>query len=86
MRDKATPYAYRTGIIEELLRHGVRPTPSTPPERVRDHLNDLYRHQIRRLKAQLLVGTFPEREYSARVAALRRRYPLLTVPLRFWTN
>lgn len=80
------PVRYRPEVLEALLAHGVRPTPDTPPARVKDLLNDLYRHELRRLRARLLAGAFPRREYAGLVAGLRRRYPLLSLPLRLWTE
>jgi hypothetical protein len=69
-----------------LLRHGVRPTSRTPPARVHAYLNDLYRFELRRLRARLLRGEFPKREYAARVIDLRKRYPLLSLTTRAWTE
>ena len=47
-------------------------------------MNDLYRYELRRLRAALLAGAFPKPEYYGRVVALRRRYPLLSVKPRQW--
>lgn len=79
-------YRYRPGVLAALLAHGVRPTPATPPGLVRDYLNDLYRFQLRRLRAQLVRGDFPKRQYAGRVTELRLRYPLLSLPLQAWTE
>lgn len=80
------PHRYRAPVLEALLEHGLRPTPLTPPSLVRELLDDMYRFEIRRLRARLLRGDFPKREYSNRVVALRRRYPLLSLPLVNWTE
>jgi hypothetical protein len=78
-------YEYRPEVLDALVSYGVRPRPSTPPARVRDFLNDLYRYEIRRLKRRLLCGDFPQGEYSGRVVELRRRYSILSLPLQYWT-
>ena len=79
-------FHYRPAILTELLRHGVRPTERTPPALVRAYLNDLYRYELRRPRADLLAGRIPKPQYSSRVVALRERYPLLSLPARFWTE
>lgn len=78
-------FNYRPDVLAALLAHGVRPTASTRPALVREYLNDLYRHELRRLRARLLAGDFPKPEYAARVIDLRRRYPLLSLPVSMWT-
>ena len=62
------------------------PTGETDPQMVRDFLSALYRFEIRRLKARLLAGEFPQQEYAARVRLLRRGYVLLSIPLETWTR
>jgi hypothetical protein len=79
-------YCYRPDVLEQLLRHGVRPTPRTPPELVRDFVRDLYKYEIRRLRERYLRQEFPKAEYAARVDALRRMYPVLALqPHEFLT-
>ena len=80
------PYRYLPSVLDALAAHGVRPTASTAPELVREFLNDLYRYELRRLRAELLAGAFPKREYFGRVVALRRRYPLLSLKPRQWVD
>jgi len=80
------PYRYLPSVLDALAAHGVRPTASTAPELVREFLNDLYRYELRRLRAELLAGAFPKREYFGRVVALRRRYPLLSLKPRQWLD
>ena len=78
-------YRYRPEILAELLKHGVRPSPTTPPTVVADFVSDLYRYEIRRLKARLRRGEMPKESYFGEVVALRRKYPLVSVPVRLWT-
>ena len=77
-------YAYTPEVLEELAIHGLRPRRSTPPQTLRDALRDLYKYEIKVLKRRLLAGEFPKAEYAGRVIELRRRYPLLSVPVEMW--
>ena len=77
-------YRYHAWVLEALATHGARPTAATPPERLHEFVNDLYRYELRRLRASLLSGAFPKHEYYGRVVALRMRYPLLSVKPRQW--
>jgi hypothetical protein len=72
-------FRYRADVLEALLRHGVRPTPRTPPELVRGYVRDLYKYEIRALRERYLRGEFPKPEYWSRVDALRRQYPVLAL-------
>ncbi len=77
-------YIYTSEVLEELARHGLAPRADTPPQQLRDAVRDLYKHEIKRLKARLLAREFPKGEYADRVVALRRRYPLLSIPTELW--
>lgn len=72
-------YTYRADVLRELERHGVRPTPDTSPQLVRDYVRDLYKYEIRVLRSRMLREEFPRQEYSERVEALRNRYPVLAL-------
>lgn len=76
---------YRAHVLEALARHGLVPTPDTPPRLLREAVNDLYRHEIRRLRDRCRSGEFPVTALAARVVELRRRYLLLSTPLTRWT-
>ncbi len=77
-------YRYREDVLAALLVHGVIPTPRTNPERVRDYVRDLYKYEIRRLRERYMRKEFPKTEYSDRVDALRRRYPVLSLRAVDW--
>ena len=79
-------YRYQRAVLDELLRHGVRPTGCTPPGLVKAFVNDLYRFEIRRLRDRLLRGEIPRPSYAAHVVELRKRYPLLSLDVRCWTE
>ncbi len=74
-----TRFTYRPGVLRELAKHGVSPTSQTDPQLVRDYVRDLYKYEIRRLKERMLREEFPRAEYSDRVDALRRSYPVLAL-------
>jgi hypothetical protein len=78
--------SYRPEVLEELSRHGLAPGPDTPPARLREQINDLYRFEIRALRDRCRAGEFPTRELPARVVELRRRYVLLSIPIARWTE
>ena len=78
-------YRYRPQVLEALAAHGVRPTATTRPELVHEFVSDLYRFELRRLRTRQVRGEIPRQEYSSHVVALRRRYLLVSVPLRHWT-
>jgi hypothetical protein len=77
-------HRYRSEVLEALARHGIVPRETTPPLFIRDQLNDLYRFEIRRLKARLLRGEFPKTDYIGRVLDLRGKYMLLSIPVEEW--
>ncbi|PYR95152.1 MAG: hypothetical protein DMF84_02170 [Acidobacteria bacterium] len=77
-------YVYAADILDPLAAHGLRPTATTPPGVVRDALSDLYRYEIRRLRRTLLEGGIQKPDYADHVIALRKRYWLLSLPVRHW--
>lgn len=79
-------YAYRRDVLEQLERHGVRPRSTTRPELVHDFVNDLYRYELRVLRARLIRGEFAKEEYFGRVVTVRSRYPLLSLKPWQWLD
>jgi hypothetical protein len=79
-------YAYKPWILEELARHGLVPLPATSPSYLRDAVRDLYLYEIRKLRSDLLAGRIERRNYAAHVVELRKRYPILSVPVETWTR
>jgi hypothetical protein len=73
------PFQYRSDVLELLWRHGVRPSPRTRPELVREFVRDLYRYEIRALRGRMLRQEFPRSEYAGHVEHLRQRYPVLAL-------
>ena len=70
---------YKTEVLAALRRHGVAPTAKTPPQLVRDFVRDLYKWEIRALRARYLRKEFSKAEYWTRVDSLRRQYPVLAL-------
>ena len=78
-------FQYKPDILAQLLLHGIRPAPGTRPAIVQEFLGDLYRYEIRKLKARLLRREFPQARYHGLVVDLRRKYPLVSIPVHVWT-
>ena len=79
-------HKYYPRVLEQLWRHGVQPTPATPPQLVHDFVNDLYRYELRRLRDQLRRGEIPKPQYFDRVVEVRLRYPLLGLKAWQWVE
>jgi hypothetical protein len=79
-------FRYRPEVIDELFRHGLAPRAETPPARLREQINDLYRIEIRALRDRCRAGEFPTHELPPRVVELRKRYMLLSIPLDVWVE
>jgi hypothetical protein len=77
-------YIYDNEVARQLEAHGIRPAGTTSPHVVREYLSDLYRYELRRLKARLLRQEFARASYFDRVVDLRMRYRLLSIPVRRW--
>lgn len=84
MPDGADPGIFRPEVLDELARHGLAPKPGTTPARLREQINDLYRHEIRSLRDRCRAGEFTTRELPGRVVDLRKRYALLSIPTERW--
>ena len=79
-------FKYRDTVLSELARHGAIPCEDTPPELVHEFINDLYRFEIRALRRQMKAGLIVKSDYAQNVERLRERYPILSLPVRFWTE
>ena len=79
-------YIYNPKVYEELGRFGLRPRATTSPALAKEFVNDLYRHELRRLRARLRVQEIPKKDYSNRVWELRRKYFLLSIRLDLWAK
>lgn len=80
----AVLYRYREDILAQIAGHGVRPTPDTPPERVHEFVNDLYRYELRLLRDRLLRREIARPDYYNLVVEIRRRYPALALKPWQW--
>lgn len=79
-------FQYPSQVLDELERHGVQPTQETPPELVHEFVSDLYRFELRRLRKRQMGGEIEKQDYSAHVVALRKKYILISVPIRRWAT
>ena len=77
-------YRYKENILAQIADHGVRPTPETPPERVHEFVNDLYRYELRRLRDRLRRREIAKPDYYDLVVGIRRRYPVLALKPWQW--
>jgi hypothetical protein len=77
-------YRFRADVLQQLEKHGVRPTSTTPPELVHEFVSDLYRYELRRLRDRLVRGEIAKVGYFDRVVALRRQYPLVSLKPGDW--
>ena len=78
-------FQYRPQVLNQLLSHGICPTAQTEPEFVNDFVNDLYRYELRRLRDRQMRGEIHKNVYANYVVELRKKYILMSVPIRFWT-
>jgi hypothetical protein len=65
---------------------GVIPRDETPPELLREYLNDLYRFELRRLRDNLRAGRVAKADYIGHVLELRRKYWMLSVRVDAWKD
>ena len=86
MDEGGGPFHYRPEVLEQLLRHGVRPTEQTRPELVHEFVSDLYRHELRMLRDRLVAKEFPKPEYFGRVVDVRNRYRVIAMRPRDWVT
>ena len=77
-------YRYRDDVLAECRRHGVFPTEHTPPELARGFLNELYKFELRKLRARYMRKEFLKQEYHRHVIAIRDKYPVLALTPRQW--
>ena len=79
-------FKYRAIVLDELARYGVKPLPSTPPEMIRDFINDLYVIEIRALRDRVRAGLLAKQDLAASVRELRKQYMVLSIALEHWTE
>jgi hypothetical protein len=79
-------YTYHPEILDALAHHGLRPRPSTSPSQLRDAVLDLYKYEIKRLRAAVVAGAIRRPDYAVHIVELRKRYWLLSVPTGMWLS
>ena len=73
-------------MLEALAGLGLAPRDGTPPELLREQLNDLYRYELRRLRDRLHAGVVQKADYIPHVLALRKKYWMLSVRVDRWKD
>jgi len=77
-------FRYRETVLNEFARHGIIPRDDTPPELIHEFINALYVYEIRLLRKERRAGLIPKKDYTKLVEELRKCYPVLSLPLRYW--
>lgn len=83
-------YQYRPEILAELAKRGIVPKKTTPPDKVRALVGNIYVFEVRGLKVrheekERILGPQPLEDYRRQVVALREQYqPLLGLPAEAW--
>lgn len=77
---------YKPDVLDELMRHGLRPGSDTSPGLLREQIHALYIIEIRKLRDRCRAGEFPPRVLPSHVVELRRRYMLLSIPVEQWVE
>jgi hypothetical protein len=77
-------WVYPAELANAVRGLGLAPRTDTPPALVRDALNDLYRFELRRIRARLIRGDVERHDYLELVVSLRKKYWMLTLPLAGW--
>jgi len=75
---------YPEELAATLLTYGLKPATTTPPQLVRNAVNDLYRYEIRRLRQRRHDGLVEKSRYVDEVILLRKRYWPLSLQLEHW--
>lgn len=73
-------------MLDALAALGLAPRDDTPPELLREQLNDLYRFELRRLRDRHRAGRISKPDYIPHVLELRKKYWMLSVRLDKWKD
>jgi hypothetical protein len=77
---------FQPSVTTALLAHGIDVSDEDTATSLRERLNDLYLQEVRRLKERQRAGEIAKADYAAHVEALRKRFPLLSLPLDLWNE
>jgi hypothetical protein len=73
-------------MLDALAGLGLAPRDETPPELLREQLNDLYRFELRRLRDRHRAGHISKADYIPHVLELRKKYWMLSVQVEKWKD
>jgi hypothetical protein len=74
----------RREVLADLVLRGIDPQPDDTPQTLKERLNDLYLEEVRRLRERQRRGEIPLLDYARHADELKRRFPLLGLPLELW--
>jgi len=77
-------YSYPPELVEGLALIGVPCSPDVPPAATREAADDLYKGELRALRARLIAGEFERPRYVQLIIELRKKFWVLTLPLAAW--
>ena len=77
-------WRYPPELLDAVRRLGFDPRPETPPVFVRSAVNDLYRHELRRLRDRHKAGSIDREPFLNAVIMLRKKYWVLTLSAAVW--
>jgi hypothetical protein len=77
-------WLYPPDLVAGLELTGLAPSPDAPPAVTREAVDDRYRDELRALRARHVAGEFDRPRYLELIIELRRKFWVLTLPLRAW--
>lgn len=78
------PWLYPPELVAGLNRIGVPHSADVPPAVTREAADDIYKDELRALRARLLAGEFDRAAYVELIIELRKKFWILTLPLSAW--
>jgi hypothetical protein len=78
------PWLYPPELVAGLNRVGVSHSADVSPAMAREAADDLYKEELRALRARLLAGEFDRARYVELIIELRKKFWILTLPLSAW--
>jgi hypothetical protein len=79
-------FTWDPDMLNALAGLGIRPGPRTSPVFVKDYVSQLYRYELRRLRAGLVGGQIAKADYKSLIIGLRPRYWMLSIPAARWAE
>jgi hypothetical protein len=77
-------WVYPPELVAGLNRIGVPHSGDLSPAVTREAADDIYKDELRALRARLLAGEFDRARYVELIIELRKKFWILTLPLSAW--